>query len=142
MIALLDVNVLIALFDSAHVHHLRAHEWLGDYRAEGWATCPITENACIRIISQPAYPGRLAMADIASRLRAATAEPDYHFWPDSVSALDPKLFALDQVLSSKYLTDLYLIALAAANDGRLVTFDRKIPHAAVLSARPENLVVL
>lgn len=58
MIALLDVNMLIALFDAAHVHHRRAHQWFGQHCSQGWATCPLTQNACIRIISQPAYPGR------------------------------------------------------------------------------------
>lgn len=27
MRALLDVNVLIALFDADHIHHERAHDW-------------------------------------------------------------------------------------------------------------------
>lgn len=58
MIALLDVNMLIALFDAAHVYHRRAHQWFGQHCSQGWATCPLTQNACIRIISQPAYPGR------------------------------------------------------------------------------------
>jgi predicted nucleic acid-binding protein len=59
MIALLDVNLLIALFDASHVHHHLAHQWFAGCRSQGWATCPLTENACIRIISQPAYPNRL-----------------------------------------------------------------------------------
>ena len=71
MIALLDANTLIALFDAAHVHHRSAHQWLSRHRARGWATCPLTQNACIRILSQPAYPGRLAVADIARRLHHA-----------------------------------------------------------------------
>ena len=142
MIALLDSNTLIALFDAAHVHHQPAHDWLSGYRDKGWATCPLTQNACVRILSQPAYPGRLPVADIARRLRQATASPDHHFWPDSISISDPNLFAFDQVLSSKHLTDLYLIALAASNDGCFVTFDRKIPSAAVLKAKAGTLIVL
>jgi predicted nucleic acid-binding protein len=56
MISLLDANMLIALFDEAHVHHQAAHDWLLINRSTGWATCPLTENACIRIMSQPSYP--------------------------------------------------------------------------------------
>lgn len=142
MIALLDANTLIALFDAAHVHHPRAHQWLRQHRARGWATCPLTQNACIRIISQPAYPGRLPVADITRRLGQAVAAPDHHFWPDSLSLCDPAFFALEKVLTPKPLTDVYLLALATANDGCLVTFDRDIPLAAVPKAAPSNLLVL
>lgn len=41
---LLDVNVLIALIDPAHVQHDAVHEWFGKVRHKAFATCPITEN--------------------------------------------------------------------------------------------------
>jgi len=44
---LLDVNVLLALCDSLHVHHEAAHRWFGDYGRTAWATCPITENVTV-----------------------------------------------------------------------------------------------
>ena len=56
--ALLDVNVLLALLDSDHIDHRRAHDWLDEEIGLGWASCPITENGFARIISQPRYPGR------------------------------------------------------------------------------------
>jgi predicted nucleic acid-binding protein len=56
MRALLDVNVLIALLDSDHLHHTRAMAWLQENIQSGWASCPLTENGCIRIMSQPGYP--------------------------------------------------------------------------------------
>ncbi len=37
---LLDCNVLVALADSAHVHHLAAVQWFGSNDAP-FATCPI-----------------------------------------------------------------------------------------------------
>ena len=58
MIALLDVNVLVALFDPAHLHHEAAHVWFGRNRSRRWATCPLTENALVRVLSNPSYPGR------------------------------------------------------------------------------------
>jgi predicted nucleic acid-binding protein len=79
VISLLDVNLLVALFDEAHVHHLRAHEWLKENRSKGWATCPITQNGCLRILSQPSYPGAIPVADITRRLRQATKAADLHF---------------------------------------------------------------
>lgn len=50
MIALLDANMLIALFDAAHVDHQKAQALLSAHRSQGWTTCPLTENACIRIM--------------------------------------------------------------------------------------------
>jgi predicted nucleic acid-binding protein len=54
-IALLDINVLVALFDADHVHHDFAHDWFTDHHERGWATCPITENGFIRVVSNPKY---------------------------------------------------------------------------------------
>ena len=142
MIALLDANTLIALFDAAHVHHSVAHQWLKRHRAQGWATCPLTQNACIRIMSQPAYSGRHPVADIARRLRQATASKDHHFWPDSISLHNPAMFDHELILTPRNLTDIYLLALAVANHGRLVTFDRRLPTAAVIGASSRHLQVL
>src|SRR5713226_6496670 len=51
VIALLDVNVLVALFDPAHVHHEAAHAWFGANRKNRWATCALTENGFVRVLS-------------------------------------------------------------------------------------------
>ena len=142
MIALPDTNVLIALFDSAHVHHVRAHDWLSADRSSGWATCPITQNGCVRVLSQPRYPGSLPVGEISRRLHDATQAPDHVFWPDSISVCDPKRFRHGKILTPKALTDLYLLGLAVENDGRLVTFDGSIGRAAVARAESRHLVAL
>ena len=46
---LLDVNVLIALTDPAHVQHEPAHDWFARTGQRAWATCPLTENGLLRI---------------------------------------------------------------------------------------------
>ena len=142
MIALLDANVLIALFDAAHVNHGAAHTWLAANRASGWATCPLTQNACLRVLSHPSYPGHLGVADVARRLSNAIATPDHVFWTDSISLCDANRFRHDQVLSPRHLTDLYLLALAVEHDGRFVTFDRGIPLAAVSRAQAKHLEIV
>jgi toxin-antitoxin system PIN domain toxin len=142
VIALLDINFLIALFDAAHVHHATAQSWLSAHRSSGWATCPISENGCIRVLSQPRYPGNLPVTDITRRLRVATNAPDHTFWPDSISLCDAKRFLHEQILTPKPLTDLYLLALAVANKGRLATFDRAIPPSAVAGAQARHMAVL
>jgi toxin-antitoxin system PIN domain toxin len=142
VIALLDINMLVALFDAAHVHHKAAHAWMSRNQSLGWATCPITQNGCIRVISQPQYPGRLPVAEIVRRLRAAIATKEHTFWPDSVSLCDSNLFAPSRILTPKWLNDIYLLGLAEKTGGRLVTFDRAIPLAAVPSAKARHLLVL
>jgi toxin-antitoxin system PIN domain toxin len=142
VIGLLDVNVLVALFDEAHVHHAPAHTWLARNRSSGWASCPMTQNGCIRVLSQPRYPGGITVAEITRRLRAATEAPDHWFWPDSLTLCDPLRFRLDDVATPRPLTDLYLLALAIENHGRLVTFDQGIPLGAVVGAEDRHLVVL
>ena len=142
MRALLDVNVLIALFDAAHVHHRIARDWLHEHIAAGWASCPLTQNGCIRIMTQANYPDAQAPALIAMRLAEACETQWHEFWPDSISMLERGLLDWEQILSSRQLTDVYLLALAVQHGGRLVTLDRSIPMAAVPGASSHHLVRL
>lgn len=142
MRALLDVNVLVALFDADHSSHAAAMRWFDDHGAGGWASCPITQNGCIRVMSQPAYPNRTPVAAIADRLRDATSNPHHEFWPDDVSLLDSSVVDPTRVHGPRQLTDVYLLALAVGYGGRLVTFDRGIPLAAVSGAQKRHLVVI
>lgn len=142
MRALLDVNVLIALLDSAHVHHNTAMAWLEREQEHGWASCPLTQNGCIRIMSQPAYPGDYTPAEVAHRVGEAVADPTHKFWPDDVSLLDERPFDWSHVFGHRQVTDVYLLQLAVRHQGRFVTFDKGISLAAVTAATEENLVVL
>lgn len=142
MIALLDINMLVALFDAAHVHHRAAHAWMKKNRSLGWATCPITENGCVRVMSQAQYPGRVSVSEIVRRLAAAVTVAEHTFWPDSISICDSERFDSSRILTPRNLTDIYLLGLAQKNGGRLVTFDRSIPLAAVPGAKARHLVVV
>jgi len=141
-LVLLDVNVLIALFDPAHVHHELAHEWFAANRGRGWATTPLTENAVVRIIANPKYGSNSERAvHVAARLEAFCSSDDHHFWPATISLRDTSLFDLS-LASARHLTDVYLAALAKINDGALATFDRGIPLSAVVGARANVLEVI
>ena len=142
MRALLDVNVLIALLDGSHLHHQRALHWLHVHIQHGWASCPITQNACIRIMSQPTYPNARSPNDIASRLREATATEHHKFWPDAVSVLETERFNWPQLWISRQLTDAYLLALAVRNNGVFVTLDQHIQLGTVYGAQAQHLLVL
>lgn len=140
MRALLDINVLIALFDEDHVHHSIARDWLIANASDGWASCPITENGFVRVLSQPAYPGAINPAAAMELLDGARISPTHAFWPDDVSVLD--VVTRTRIHSPRQLTDLYLLALAAHHGGRFVTLDGRIPLDAAPSASTRQLVVL
>lgn len=142
MRALLDVNVLIALLDAGHVHHVAAHAWLAANVASGWASCPLTQNGCIRILSQPSYPGSLPAAAVAERLAAATAARWHEFWPDSLDPVGSDLIDWGAILKPRQVTDTYLLALAVKHAGRLVTFDRSITPRAVSGATARHLELI
>jgi toxin-antitoxin system PIN domain toxin len=140
--ALLDVNVLLALFDSEHAHHARARAWWTENRDQGWASCPLTQNGFIRIMSSPGYPRPLIVANAISVLRAQVALAGHAFWPDDVSLLDKALFHHDRILGPRQLTDVYLLALAVKHGGRLATLDRAIPAQAVRGAEAQHVAFI
>lgn len=142
MRALLDVNVLIALLDADHSMHARAIDWFGSHAREGWASCPITQNGCVRIMSNPAYPNPLPVGAVIERLAEAAAGSSHAFWPDDVSLLDPKVADPTRVHGPRQLTDVYLLALAVRRQGRFVTFDASVPLSAVAGAERRHLVLL
>lgn len=142
MRALLDINVLLALLDSAHIDHLRARAWLEESIESGWASCALTQNGFVRILSQPRYPNPTTVAEAMARLGRATRTEHHAFWPSEVSLLDPEAVDSTHLLGARQITDVYLLALAVSHGGRLVTFDRSIPRQAVKGAMPEHLLVL
>ena len=142
MRALLDVNVLIALLDASHVSHASATQWFAEHVHLGWASCPITQNGCLRVMASPGHPNTQPMTAITERLFDATAHASHEFWVDDVSALDANAVDMTRVHGPRQLTDVYLLTLAVRRGGRLVTFDQSIPRTAVRGATPRHLVVL
>jgi uncharacterized protein len=139
---LLDINVLIALLDLDHSHHDAARRWIEREAKHGWASCPITQNGCVRIMSQPGYPSPVPPQSVIVRLTAATQTAHHEFWPDDVTLLDASVVRPDHIHGPKQLTDVYLLALAVKHDGRFVTFDTTVPTSAVPAARKPHLVVV
>jgi toxin-antitoxin system PIN domain toxin len=140
--ALLDVNVLIALLDSDHASHDSTIKWFAQHAREGWASCPITQNGCIRIISNPGYPNPLPVQAVIEHLAVACREDIHEFWPDEVSLLDSAVVDSTRIHGPRQLTHLYLLALAVKREGRLVTFDTGIPLSAVRNATTQKLAIL
>lgn len=141
-VALLDVNVLVALFDPAHVHHEVAHDWFADNREVGWATCPLTENGFLRTAGSVARSEFVPIPVLVEALRAFQASGHHQFWPDDTTLLDAGLFDSQLARGHQQLTDVYLLGLAVKRGGRLVTFDQRIPLGAVKGATREAVAVL
>ena len=142
MRALLDINVLIALHDRDHIHHQRAALWFEAHVAHGWASCPLTQNGCLRIMSQPGYGSPQPLATLVSMLQSSTASAIHQMWADDISLLNAQHFHHAHIHSHSQLTDLYMLALAVKNGGRLVSFDQRIPLSAVHGALPDHLLTL
>jgi len=142
-IALLDVNLLVALFDPDHVHHDSAHDWFAEEGAAGWATCPMTENGFIRVVTHPGYhPDPPRPSVVAEQFRKfCSGSRSHHFWNDTASLRDDTLFDLARLGGHRQLSDIYLLGLARKMNGRLATFDRHINTAAVQGGKRHLIVI-
>jgi predicted nucleic acid-binding protein len=127
-----DVNTLLALLDPMHVHHEAAHHWYASQSPLRIMLCSHVENGVIRVASQPKYPNclgtgarvREALGNFVRQVKAESCAKE-------VSLLDDGILLKPELLTPSRVTDLYLLALAAANGIRLATFDQRIPSQAV-----------
>ena len=144
MRSLLDVNVLVSLFDERHVHNKIAHDWLSKNLKRGWASCPITENGLLRILSNPNYSrfNRYSVEDISSLLGGLSTGYKPYVLDGGISILEEAHFDCENVLEAKQLTDVYLLSLAAELKGRFVTFDSTIAKKAFLKSKISTLHII
>ena len=127
---LLDINVLLALFDPLHIHHDAAHQWFAQKGRKSWATCPLTENGFVRIAGHPQYPNRPGdVQAVLAILRRFCKTREHQFWNEDISIRD--LLRTEVLLTSSQITDVYLLGLAAHKGGRLATLDRRLPVKAL-----------
>jgi toxin-antitoxin system PIN domain toxin len=132
-VALLDVNVLLALAWPNHQHHRAAHAWFHREAGRGWATCALTQLGFIRLSSNPAYTSAPATPrEAATLLGQLTAHTAHHYW---AALAEPASFGFALALGHQQVMDAYLVSVAERHHGRLVTFDRRISgHAKTPSA--------
>lgn len=140
MISLLDVNMLIALAWPSHVHHSLAHAWFTADASAGWATCPLTQCAFVRISSnRKIIPEAVLPQEALSLLQTVVNLKSHTFWKDDISILDHAVPA-GLLVGNRQVTDAYLLGLAIKHEGRLVTLDSGLssllpqgsPHKAAL----------
>lgn len=143
VIALLDVNVLVALFEPGHVHHDMAHDWFAQNRRSGWAMCPVTETGLVRVLAGlHLRSDGLATSELVDRVRRFRSGKSSEWWATGVSLTDASLFDLAAIRGHRQLTDIYLAGLAHSHGGKLVTFDRGILWTAIVGARPSLIEVV
>jgi toxin-antitoxin system PIN domain toxin len=124
---LLDVNILLAMAWPTHRAHEKVQDWLARHAREGWATCPLTQTAFVRILSNPAFsPNALTPGDALALLRANLAHPAHRFWADEVSLVQVLGPFVPRLTGHQQVTDAYLLGLAMHKKGKLATMDRAV----------------
>lgn len=138
---LLDVNVLLALLDPIHPQHAVAHAWFATARGS-WASCNLTQNGALRIMSHPRYANAVASTALAAELLMELChQPGHAFWPADLSLLDSPLVDRERLLHSGQVTDSYLLALAVKHGARLATFDKRLVTSAVRGGEAARHVI-
>jgi hypothetical protein len=125
--ALLDINVLLALFWPDNPDHMIAQRWFRENHKKGWATCPATQAAFVRLASNRAFTiNALNPSDAISLLEKNVRHPNHEFWAESFELTDLLAPFRQRITGHRQIADAYLLGLAMKKRGRLVTFDKAI----------------
>lgn len=139
---LLDVNVLMAIFWPDNANHDAAQRWFKDHMKAGWATCPITQAAFVRLSSNPSVSRNALHPSAAIALLEKNSQNPYHqFWNDNLCLPDAVAPFHAQVNSHQQIVDAYLLGLAARKKARLVTFDKAIAALLPPGSRKSDHIV-
>jgi hypothetical protein len=121
---LLDANVLIALAWPKHGAHEKVGLWFRRQSRSGWATCPFTQAAFVRLLSNPAFsPNALTPQDALKVLDDNLKLPGHHFWPVDISVAEAIESVGRRLTGHRQVTDAYLLGLAVHHRGKLATLD-------------------
>jgi uncharacterized protein len=140
---LLDVNVLVALLDEAHVHHAVTQNLIAHPKLK-IATCALTENGVLRVLNLPGYStyGPPGFGAVRAQLEQLCEDKDHEFWPCDVTLRDFSKVNWSRVMGHNQITDVYLLALAVAHNGALATLDHRVALSAVSGAQAKHLHLL
>lgn len=142
-IFLLDVNVLIAMSWPAHVAHEKVQQWFGKHGRGSWATCPFTQTAFVRILSNPAFSANaLTTADAFQLLGSNLKHPGHKFWADDIGLLEATRSFQSQIAGHQQVADAYLLGLALHHKGKLATLDTALPALAGKGTEKDLVTVI
>lgn len=131
---LLDVNVLVALLWPAHEDHGRVQQWFAAHQRYGWATCPFTQAAFIRIVSNPAFsPDAVRPREALDLLATNLMHSSHQFWPDAIGFVDAVQPFCTKLQGHRQVMDAYLLGLVLHKQAKLATLDK-----AILSLLPDT----
>ncbi len=141
MIALLDVNLLVALAWPSHVHHGAALGWFRANQSSGWATCPVTQSGFVRVSSNRSIiPEAKTPQEAIGLLQRIVARPGHRFWNDDVAVSNAAEIESARLVGYRQVTDAHLLALAIRRGGRLATFDGGIRELVPKERSAEDVV--
>lgn len=128
MIALPDVNVLMALTWSNHPHHERAHRWFAQSAANGWATCLLTQTGLLRLSLNAQLVGvSIDCATAVSLLTGLVAHPNHQYLDAGTGITGgPFVDLVPRITGYRQVTDATLLHMARMHDAKLVTFDKPV----------------
>ena len=140
---LLDVNVWVALFDDARIRNGDALKLFAQ-RGLAIASCAVTENGVLRVLSLPGYARRMppGFPAVRDKLALACGDVDHEFWSCDISLRDTTVLNWSHIMGHNQITDAYLLALAVRHGGALATFDHHVARSPVHGATPKDLRLL
>ena len=110
-----------------HQAHAKVQEWFARHAREWWVTCPLTQTAFVRILSNPAFsPNALTPSDAIALLQANLGHPGHRFWSDEIGIVQSLQPFAQQLAGHQQVTNAYLLGLAIYKKGKLATLDRSI----------------
>ena len=136
---LLDVNILVALFDPGHIHHRSVARWFSSPGLQ-WGVCAFSEAGFLRVSTSTAA-GRRTLDQAANIIKSFSNDPNFSYWPirSSWTLLTEPLQS--RIYGHQQITDAYLLGLAIKENGILVTLDKAIRYLAG-KTQAKHLLVL
>ena len=128
---LLDVNVLLSLNWSDLQDYNKVKSWFVSAGHRSFATCALTQAAFARLSSGPrVLPKPATLKGALNVLDLLIQSPGHVFWSMNPPLRQVTAFCANKLSGPGQLTDAYLLGLAIAEGGTLVTLDRGILHLA------------
>ena len=119
---LLDVNILIALTETEHVHHPMVMKWFNSPGLD-WGLCAFSEAGFLRLTTN-SRSGSNTVEESIDVLAILESHPGYRYWPITVGWLTLAAPFRERIYGHQQITDAYLLGLAIKENGILVTLDK------------------
>jgi uncharacterized protein len=141
LIALPDVNVLLALCWAHHPHHAAAHHWFQNAAPNGWATCFTTQLGLLRLSLNPiAVQAEVTWPTARAVLTNLIVHPNHQFVGTGPSLINAPFDEITSFVGGhRQISDAGLLHLARTHGMKLSSFDRGI---SAICPWPENLEII